>query len=465
MARHDARAGLSDTIVAPATAPGAAAIGIVRLSGARSIAIADALFSRDLARAEPGRLLLGTVSTTDAGDLDRALVAIWRAPRSYTGEDMAEFHLHGSPAVLDSVCEACRRAGARLAEPGEFTRRAFLDGKLDLAQAEAVAQLTSSQTEAARRAAFAQLRGGLSEILLRLRGQLVQLTAEIEAHVDYPEEDLPELLVEGLAERIGAGRREIAALLESHERGRRLQAGARVVLAGPPNAGKSSLFNAVLRRERAIVTPHAGTTRDTLEATVDLEGIPLTLIDTAGLRATMEEIERMGIERSREEIRAADLVLFVVDATADPTPALEELRTIGDFPHVVLINKADAVGATPRLRDLAGLFGAGPDVYTVSVTAKEGLDAVEKALVKRLGGGASEGGAAVVLTSARHAAALRGAEAALVEAEEGLRTGRGPELIAADLATALTEIDQLTGKGDIDEEVLDAIFSTFCLGK
>lgn len=467
MARNTKAAAAADLIAAPATASGAAAIAIVRLTGSGAARAAQQIFDGPLEAAEPGRLVLGFLREAPAGPrADQCLAARWAAPRSFTGEEMVEFHLHGSPAIVEAALRACLAAGARLAEPGEFTRRAYLNGKLDLAQAEAVAALTAARTSAAARASLAQLQGGLSARLARVRHDLVQVTAELEAAVDYPEEDIPSLDRSRLEANTRGALEEVQALLASYDRGRRLSAGATVALAGAPNAGKSSLFNALLRRERAIVTPHAGTTRDTIEATVDLRGIPLTLIDTAGLRANPEEIEALGIARSREVMEAADVILFLADPTAPLEEPRAEYHRLAALPHFLVINKTDLL-AGEKAEQLAGQFrGKGrAGVLLISTTQRQGLEDLEDALVRHLGAEASEGGAECTVTNARHGAALREAARSLETALEGIAGPLSPEFIVVDLANALSELDSITGKGDLDEDILDAVFSTFCLGK
>ncbi len=434
------------------------------MSGKGAAQAGERLFGAKLSAASPGRMILGTLRHPGTGEpVDSCLAVQWRAPRSYTGEDLVEFHLHGSPAVVDAALEACRAAGARLAEAGEFTRRAYLNGRLDLAQAEAVAHLTQAQTEAGRRAALAQLQGGLSARLMERRQALVQTTAELEAAIDYPEEDIPAPAVERHLESVQGALAELRALLAAARRGRALHEGARAVLAGRPNAGKSSLFNALLGRERAIVTPHPGTTRDTLEATIDLGGVPLTLVDTAGLRADPEEIEAIGIGRSREELHAAQVVLFLVDA-ADPDPdAVEEYAALSPLRHFLVYTKTDLPAAEEALPRPHGETCAA--TLRISVKTRQGLDELERALLREATGTESEGGSLPAVASARQEEALRRASEGLEAAATGLSNAAPVELIAADLTGALAAIDSVLGLESLDEDVLDAVFATFCLGK
>ena len=460
-------AGREDLIAAPATAPGRAAIAIVRMSGKGALQAADRLFGGMLQGAGPGRLVLGTLRHPETrGAVDSCLAVHWRAPRSYTGEDLVEFHLHGSPVVVEAALEACGAAGARLAEAGEFTRRAYLNGRLDLAQAEAVAHLTQARTEAGRRAALAQLRGGLSRRLMELRSALVQTAAELEAAIDYPEEDIPEPAVERHLGAVRDALKGVSSLLATSRRGRALHEGARAVLAGRPNAGKSSLFNTLLGRERAIVTPHPGTTRDTLEATIDLGGVPLTLVDTAGLRPDPEEIEALGIGRSREELLAAQVVLFLVDAMRPDPHAAEEYAALATLRHFIVYTKTDLAPADSAPQaTLRPHEGTCAGELRISVKTREGLDALETALLREIAGTESEGGSLPAAASARQEEALRRAADGLEAAARNLRERAPVELVSVDLTGALSAMDSVLGLDSLDEDVLDAVFATFCLGK
>jgi tRNA modification GTPase len=459
-----------DTITACATGPGPGAIAIVRLSGPAAHAIADRVFTPDAEgrTPEPARLLAGRLHR--AGDaaavVDACLAVRWVAPHSYTGENVVEFHLHGSPAVVDATIAACLAAGARLARPGEFTRRAFENGRLDLAQAQAVCDLIGARTEAAGRVALAQLSGGLSKRLARVRDAIVPLVAELEAHVDFPEEGLELSTRERLGGQLDAAIMSLEELLEGAGRGLALREGARVVLAGRPNAGKSSLFNALVGRERALVTPHPGTTRDTVEAEVELHGVPLTLVDTAGLRDTAEEIEALGIQRSRGEMRSADLILFLAESTDEPATVRAEYAAVAALPHVLAVTKCELAG-DERCARLAGLLAGDGRVGVVvlSVAERRGLDTLERAVLGHLQGRPSAEAETPLVSHRRHVTALRHAMNYLATAAEGLQSGFSPEFIVVDLTAAIAQIDDLTGRNTLDEDVLDQIFSRFCLGK
>lgn len=447
-----------ETIVACATGAGPAALAIVRLSGPAAHRIARALAPTLPADVAPGMLRRATLRSA-SGPIDDALVVLWKAPASATGEDIAELHLHGAPAIVRSATEAAVAAGARPAEPGEFTRRAFLNGRIDLAAAESIAALSAARTEAAARGALAGLRGGVGERARALRAALVPLAAQLDAAVDFSDQDLPDVSRGSIAAELERCIADVAALLATARRGRSLREGARVALVGAPNAGKSSLFNALLGRERAIVSPHPGTTRDTIEAEIELRGFPVTLVDTAGLREDAADIEALGIARSREEAGAAALVLLVADASADTAAARRLHETIARQPHIVVANKADLAAAGEILADLGG--PGRHAALAVSARTGEGLPALEAAIAAFLGGEGECG-----LTSTRQEAEFRAAHQHLVRAQEALAGGLSPEFPATDIVEAMARLDRVApGAGAADEDILDAIFAMFCLGK
>ncbi|MDX2175763.1 MAG: tRNA uridine-5-carboxymethylaminomethyl(34) synthesis GTPase MnmE [Candidatus Sumerlaeia bacterium] len=450
-----------DTIAAPATAPGAAAIAIVRLSGPAAHAVAIRLFSpHRKADAAPGLLRQGEVRDGSGTPIDDGLLVLWNAPRSATGEDAAEFHLHGSPAVVERVLAACLACGARLADPGEFTRRALLNGRLDLAQAEAVGALARARTDAAARAALGALGGALSQRIAAARAALVPVLAQLEALVDFPD-DVDEPLEQRLAADVESVQAMLDALLRTAERGRRLAEGARVVLAGAPNAGKSSLFNALLRRERAITSPHPGTTRDSVEATIDLAGVPLTLVDTAGLRDADDPVEAAGVAVSRRELAGADLALLVVDP-AEPPAEPAALEALGAAPFLLVRSKADLAAAPAPLPALeARALG----VLAVSAATGAGVAELEARIAAALR--AEDRGEGATLVTARQTSAVANAAEHLVRAREALASSLAPEFVAVHLTEALAALDRTApaAAATLDEELLDAVFSTFCLGK
>jgi len=435
---------LPETIYAPATAPGRAAIAIIRISGPEA-APALCTLAGELPPARMARHV--RLRDPDSGEqLDDGLALWFPRPASVTGEDVAELHLHGSRAVLAAVMAALSRRGLRLAEPGEFTRRAFLNDKLDLTQAEAVADLAAAETEAQRRQAIHQPDGHLGALYRGWSEHLLRLLAHLEAAIDFPDEDLPPEIEAGVAE----GTRALASEIESHladgRRGERLRDGIAVAILGPPNAGKSSLLNALAQREAAITSPIAGTTRDIIEVAIDLAGYPVLLADTAGLRDSADIIEREGLRRALKRAEEAELRLFVFDATHP-----EDARGAAQWPGAKTLVVANKI-------DLIDRRCGSEDTLPVSALTGEGLPALIGSLVARIS--QIYDVTAPVLTRARHREALETALAALsrsIEAEL-------PELRAEDLRMAWRSLGRITGRVDV-EDLLDVVFRDFCLGK
>lgn len=415
--------------------------------------------------ARPRRMVFGKWIDAESGEvLDEGLCAFFAGPNSYTGNDLAEFYCHGGPVPSRRLIEAALANGARMAEPGEFTRRAYLNGRMDLAQAEAVADLISAQTDEAARLARAQLSGALSQRIGALIDRLVNVSAEIEARIDFPEEDIGEADHARLEEELKQAFAEILALLMTAHKGRLLREGARVALVGPPNAGKSSLLNALARRERAIVTPHPGTTRDVIECTIDLMGVPVTLIDTAGLRDSADPVERIGIERARAEIASADVVILVQDLT-DPRRIEWGDRSIADRePELVALNKVDRVDEVDEAdTDANSAIPNQRSILRISAVRGDGLAELEKAIHEKLLAGAGEGDA-VLAVNLRQAGQLGAAAAAIVQARASFASGAASELVMVDMREALDSLGSILGR-DTGEAILDKIFSSFCLGK
>ena len=459
----------SDTIAAISTPPGRGGIGIVRLSGPGTASIAGQLV-RLRQPLEHGRARLADVLDGDAGDagsseagrgdfgrIDEALVTWFAAPNSYTGEDVAEIAAHGSPVVLELLLRRALDLGARLAEPGEFTQRAFLAGRIDLTQAEAVRDLIEAQTLTQARQAASQMGGALSRRVGPVKRALVELIALLEAGIDFAEDDVDVTAGSEIARRIGELMPELIRLEASFARGRIVHDGLTLAIVGRPNVGKSSLFNRLVERERAIVTATPGTTRDTVTERISLDGIPLELVDTAGLREGREEAEQLGIARSRGALADAALVLVVLDATE---PLNEEehrlLEAVRGRPALVAVNKSDLTGAiaTPVMGGIAAL--------ATSALTGDGIAALrERILALATGGAASEPG---MLTGLRHHQAITGTLAALTDAAEANRNAVPHEMILLDLYRALGALDSLTGQTTSDD-ILNLIFSTFCIGK
>ncbi|MEX1154071.1 tRNA uridine-5-carboxymethylaminomethyl(34) synthesis GTPase MnmE [Parvibaculum sp.] len=429
-----------ETIYALSTAPGRAGVAVLRISGAGAGAALEALTG---ARLPPPRMavLRRFIDPETQGPLDRGLALFFPAPASFTGENVVELHLHGGRAVVAGVLGALARLpDLRAAAPGEFTRRAFENGKLDLTEVEGLADLIDAETEAQRAQALRQMEGALGKLYEGWRARLVRLLAHAEAEIDFPDEEVPGDLIAKLGPGIAALGDEIAAHLDDGRRGERLRDGVEVAIIGPPNVGKSSLLNRLARREAAIVSEEAGTTRDVLEVRLDIGGVPVTLADTAGLREAAGAIEREGVRRALERAERADLRLVV----AAPDAGGFDLAREGD---IRLLNKIDLGAEVP-----AGIIG-------VSAMTGAGLDALEAALSERVGlaYGASEH---PLITRARHREGLTECASALARAGEG----GDADLVAEDLRLAARALGRLTGRVDV-EELLDVIFRDFCIGK
>jgi tRNA modification GTPase len=457
----------TDTIAAISTPPGRGGIGIVRLSGPDASSIAAQLV-RLRQPLEHGRARLADVldgdldqaAAHDSERIDEALITYFSAPNSYTAEDVVEIAAHGSPVVLELLLRRALDLGARLAEPGEFTQRAFLAGRLDLTQAEAVRDLIEAQTLTQARQAASQMGGSLSRRVSPLKHALVELIALLEAGIDFAEDDVDVAPKGAIATRIDQLTPPLTALEASFARGRIVHDGLTLAIVGRPNAGKSSLFNRLVERERAIVTATPGTTRDLVTERISLEGIPLELVDTAGLRVGLEEAEQLGIARSREALADAALVLVVLDATQ---PLNDEehrlLEAAQGRPALVVANKCDL--AQERSDDSPEAV-AGLSVLRTSALTGEGLPALRERIVAlATGGAASEPG---MLTSLRHHQAITSALAAMGDAARANAGGIPHEMILLDLYRGLGALDSLTGQTSSDD-ILNLIFSTFCIGK
>jgi len=459
-----------DTIAALSTAPGMGAVALVRISGPAAAGVLTRLAPQLAGPPAPRVATLVEVRDPEDGEpLDRAVATFFAAPASYTGEDVVEISCHGGWLVPALVLDACLRAGARRAEPGEFTRRAYLHGKLDLVQAEAVADVVGARSRALHRAALGQLERGLSERVAGLREALVGLEALLVHHIDFPEEDEPPVPLARVAEEAERVAGRIEAMLATAAEGELLREGALTVLAGRPNAGKSSLYNALLGQERAIVTEEPGTTRDALEATVQLGGFPFRLVDTAGLRESGERVERIGIEVTRTYLERADLVLLCVPAdTGAGASEATFLREARDVPVVVLETKADLLGdADAAAADGDGDARIEPAVARLRVSARTGtgLGDLRRLLPELVYASVVTAGCETpVLTRRRH---VRGLEAALREVRafrDALERGLPPDVAATHLRPAETALEEILGVISVDH-VLDVVFREFCIGK
>jgi tRNA modification GTPase len=456
----------ADTIAAIATPPGAGGIGIVRISGPLARVIAGRVFVPSAATDrgwDSHRLYHGTVRDAAGEPLDTALAVVMRGPRSYTGEDVLELHCHGSPVALRRVLHAVLSCGARAAEPGEFTRRAFLNGRLDLTQAEAVIELIRSRSAAGAALASTQLLGSLSDEFTNIRTDLIDVRARLEVQIDFSEE---EVAVDpgALAGDIERALLRCERLLASYRRGRLVRDGLRVAIAGKPNVGKSSLLNALLGEERAIVTDVPGTTRDVVEEAADFDGIPVVLSDTAGVREATDAVEAIGVDRARAAIAGADVVIAVFDGSCQLDVAdAAVIQAVRGGRTIVAINKADLAFAYEE-GELVSRFPSAPRAVRISALTGAGLDGLRAAVV---GSVADEGdgfGGGPTVTLVRHRDGLEKAAKSLRLALAGVRQGVSPDLIAVDVQDAADHLASITG-ALTSEDVLDRIFSEFCIGK
>lgn len=457
------RAGAETTIVAPATPAGAGAISILRLSGPEAFSIASRLTGVSPSGHPPRTLSRCTVRDASGAEVDAGLVVYFPAPNSFTGEDVAEIHLHGNPLLAAEVAEAACALGARPAEPGEFSRRAFENGKMDLTQAEGLCDLIAAKTALSARAALRQMKGGIRDAVAPLRERMLALQVLLEASIDFSdEEDIAPLSVVQVKERVSDLRSTLSRLIASYDVGHILREGATVAIAGVANVGKSRLLNRLLGEERAIVTEIPGTTRDYLSGELSLRGIPVRLVDTAGLRETEDPVEREGVRRSRAILAEADLALFLLDGSRRSHDGdRRAYAEVEHRPHLLLRNKSDL----PSLEAGERFAGQGlRGVLSVSAKTGEGMEALLAAMIRELAPGEGAVFEEAPMTRLRHVAAARKAVAALERAETAAGEGLSMEFPAADVREAARALSELTGE-IAPEEVLCAIFSSFCIGK
>ena len=463
---------MNDTIAAIATPLLPSAIGILRLSGPGAVSAVDRVFTPFYGGpmdSRPDRTLVyGALRDQDGAVIDHCLATVSRAPNSYTGEDTAELQCHGSPAALTLGLEALFAAGARQALPGEFTRRAFLNGRLDLTRTEAVADLIHAETPAAVRTAAGQLGGALERAVDGIYDQLTDLCAHFHAVLDYPDEDIEPFEVEELSSALTGAAAELDKLAATYRRGRLLNEGVPCAIVGRPNAGKSTLFNALLGYERAIVTDIPGTTRDTVEERVSFGSVTLRLIDTAGLRETGDEVERLGVERSRAAMEQAELILVVVDDSR--TPSEEDVEALhmamgSGKPWIYVASKCDVSGVWACSVGVIKKGRGTNPAASVCLSAKtgQGMDKLEQA-VAALFPAEPEGQAGAMLTNARQVEAANRARGAVERGAEALRSGLAPDAAVADVEEALSALGELTGR-TVREDVTARIFERFCVGK
>lgn len=466
---------IEDTICAPATVPGTGAIAIIRMSGKDSFRIADKVVSckgSTISETEGYKLRYGVALEADGTDLDTVLVSVFRSPHSYTGEDSVEISCHSSKYVVERLLQRLVDSGARPAGPGEFTQRAFVNGKMDLAQAEAVADVISSQNAAAHRVAYSQLKGGFSKELKSLRDELLKMTSLLELELDFSEEDVEFASRRELSALLDGALRHIHSLTDSFRYGNALRNGVPVAIVGAVNAGKSTLLNALVGDDRAIVSDIAGTTRDTIEETMTIDGTLFRFIDTAGLRTTQDEVEKIGISRSYKKMSEAEIVLALLDVTV---PEEENEHSISDIVNnldvksqklIVLLNKVDVLGSNINVSLLNNTVSS-PDekVTKLYISAKTGfgLDTLRTLLSDSQKTATLDSGQTIV-TNLRHYQSLMSAAASLEKVRFSLTTSQTPDLLSEDLRQALHHLSSILGEVTPDE-VLGNIFERFCIGK
>lgn len=466
---------IEDAICAPATVPGTGAIAIIRMSGKDSFRIADKVVSckgSTISETEGYKLRYGVALEADGTDLDTVLVSVFRSPHSYTGEDSVEISCHSSKYVVERLLQRLVDSGARMAGPGEFTQRAFVNGKMDLAQAEAVADVISSQNAAAHRVAYSQLKGGFSKELKTLRDELLKMTSLLELELDFSEEDVEFASRRELSALLDGALRHIHSLTDSFRYGNALRNGVPVAIVGAVNAGKSTLLNALVGDDRAIVSDIAGTTRDTVEETMTIDGILFRFIDTAGLRTTQDEVEKIGISRSYKKMSEAEIVLALLDVTV---PEEENEHSISDIVNnldvksqklIVLLNKVDVLGSNINVSLLNNTVSS-PDekVTKLYISAKTGfgLDTLRTLLSDSQKTATLDSGQTIV-TNLRHYQSLMSAAASLEKVRSSLATSQTPDLLSEDLRQALHHLSSILGEVTPDE-VLGNIFERFCIGK
>ncbi len=458
--------GQEDTIAAIATAPGIGAIGVIRLSGREAFTIADLLFKGKVLAQQPTHTVhFGKVVDTEGVVLDEVVATLFREPKSYTGEDVVEFSGHGSPYILESMLQACLQQGARLARPGEFTQRAFLNGKMDLAQAEAVADLIAADSRAAQQTALKQLRGGFSGDLKELRAQLIHFAALIELELDFAEEDVQFADRDQFTTLITQLQEATGKLIDSFRLGNVIKNGVSVAIIGKPNAGKSTLLNVLLNEDRAIVSAIAGTTRDTIEEVLNINGILFRLMDTAGIREhTQDEIEQIGVGKSYEKMRSADVVVYLFDAE-ETTPEMlqyqEELLRSESLQYILVANKVDETGIAEARKKFAL---AGPALLFISAKAQQNIDELKQRLFDTAITGSLHTENTIV-TNTRHHEALLKVAASLEEIRQAMEQQVSGELLAIDIRRCLYDLGTITGEVEVDRDILGTIFGKFCIGK
>ena len=457
-----------DTIAAISTAPGEGAIGIVRISGDLAISIASSIYqcgTKKLEEQKTHTIHYGHIVDPKSGEIyDEVMISVLRAPKTFTREDIVEINCHGGIVAINRVLQLVLRMGARLAEPGEFTKRAFLNGRIDLSQAEAVMDLIRAKTDKSMQLAMRQLDGQLSHLIQNLRQEILNTLAQVEVNIDYPEyDDVEEMTLQLLREKTQQVLQGIRALLNTASQGKILRDGLKTAIVGRPNVGKSSLLNVLLREEKAIVTDIAGTTRDTIEEYVNVRGVPLQLIDTAGIRETDDVVEKIGVERSRKALKEADFVLLLLNQSE--TLQEEDIRlleTTKGMKRIILFNKTDLPSKLSK-EDIDP-YAKEEEIVTTSMLNKEGIDQLEEKIAGYFFQGQMNERDATYLSNTRHIALLEKAEQALVEVQNGIEMEMPVDLIQIDFTRAWDLLGEITGDS-VQDELLTQLFSQFCLGK
>ena len=456
-----------DTIAALVTAVGESSVGIIRISGPEAVKIADKIYQgkSDLLSADTHTIHYGYVyDWRNDKKIDEALFMLMRGPRSFTGEDVVEVQCHGGMVVLKQVLQLILLSGARLAEEGEYSKRAFLNGCLDLVQAESIMDIVQAKTDKGVDLALSQLQGNLSGMVKTLRADLLELIAFIQADIDYPDDDIERLTAEQQQERVVNLKAQVAGVLQNAQKGKMIRDGLRVVIAGKPNVGKSSLLNALLGQDRAIVTDIPGTTRDVIEEYINLNGIPLKIVDTAGIRETDNVVEQIGVDKAQQFMKTADLVLYVVDAVQGLTEQDNQMmQDIQNQPVIYLLNKSD-IGISDEIRtQLKKAIGDAP-VLEISAREKIGLEQLEEKITDLFFAGTLEVSNDIMVTNVRHIQILEESMAHMDGFLNGIMMGLSVDFLVIDLQNAWEKLGKITGE-TVEEDLLDQIFSKFCLGK
>lgn len=459
---------IDDTIAAIATAPGEAGIGIVRISGDKSIDLTDQIFrskeGKKLSEYKPRRITYGYIidPKTDKR-VDEVLVSYMKGPNTYTKEDIIEINCHGGMIPVKNILELVLRMGARAADPGEFTKRAFLNGRIDLAQAEAVMDLISAKTEKGFDVALNQLEGSLSKKVTKVRETLLEMLAHVEVSIDFAEEDIDEVTLGFLLEKSSEVEKDIQKLLDTADTGKILREGLSTVIVGKPNVGKSSLLNALVRESRAIVTDVPGTTRDVIEEHLNIKGIPLRLIDTAGIRETEDVVEKIGVEKSKELFNLADLIIVMLDASRE---LMEEdkqiMNLIGQKKALIIINKTD-LPQKLNFEEVETIIGS-KKIIKVSLVEEKGLEEIEDALVEMVYQGQVRAKDSLLVTNIRHKNALERALESIKDSTKAIKQQLPLDFVEVDIKNTWEALGEITGDS-VGEDLLDHIFKNFCIGK